>query len=106
MSIIRSEEFDMVQDHVHSITERELDMILLKMGSLLSILQNKKTNHAKLLIHLVKDLNFRNCFMKITELDGFEQAVRILMEKYPSLCESKVVSGALSRDNKSRKKSV
>lgn len=106
MSKTYIEDFDVVQDHVHTITERELDMIILKMGSLLSILQNKKTNQAKMLITLVKDERFRNCFLEITELDNFQQLVRCLMEKYPTLCESKVVSGALKRDNKRRKKSL
>lgn len=97
------EEFDAIQDHVHTITDRELDMIILKMGSLLSILQNKKTNHAKLLIAVIQNERFRKCFMKIAVLDSFQRLVRSLMEKYPSLCESKVVSGALKRDHKHRK---
>ncbi|MFA5754334.1 MAG: hypothetical protein WC905_03230 [Patescibacteria group bacterium] len=106
MNRIHLEEFDMAQDHVHDITDRELDMIILKMGSLLSILQNKKTNQAKMLILLVNDKRFRKCFMKIAELDSFQYLVRHLMEKYPTLCESKVVSGALKRDNKFRKKNL
>jgi hypothetical protein len=106
MSRIYIEEFDAVQDHVHTITDRELDMIILKMGSLLSILQNKKTNHAKMLIVLIQNERFRKCFLKIADLECFQQLVRSLMEKYPTLCESKVVSGALKRDNKHRKKLI
>ena len=106
MNELYSEEYDMVQDHVQNITDRELDMIILKMGSLLSILQNKKTNQAKMLILLVKDERFRKCFLQIAELNSFQHLVRCLMEKYPTLCESKVVSGALKRDNKLRKKSL
>jgi hypothetical protein len=104
MTLIYSDEVDIVQDHVHTSTDRELDMIILKMGSLLSILQNKKTNQAKLLITLVLDEKFRKCFLKIADIDNFQYLVRCLMEKYPTLCESKVVSGALSRGNKHRKK--
>lgn len=100
------EEFDLVQDHVYSITDRELDLIILKMGSLLSILQNKKTNQAKMLIMLVQNEGFRECFLKIAELDSFQQLVRCLMERYPTLCESKVVSGALQNDNKRTKKDL
>jgi len=106
MTKIFTEEIDVVQDHVHTIVDRELDMIILKMGALLSILQNKKTNQAKMLIMLVKDERFRRCFLTIAELDSFEQLVRCLMDKYPTLCESKVVSGALKNANKYRKKSV
>jgi hypothetical protein len=94
------EEFDMMQDHVCTITDRELDQIILKMGSLLSILQNKKTNQAKMLIMLVQNERFRNCFLKIAELDNLQQLVRCLMERYPTLCESKVVSCALKNNTK------
>ena len=97
-----SEDFDVVQDHVHTISDKELDMIILKMGSLLSILQNKKTNQAKMLIMLVKNEKFRKCFLHIADLECFEQLVRALMEKYPTLCESKVVSGALKRSKKKK----
>ena len=106
MSRIYIDETDIVQDHVHTITDRELDMIILKMGSLLSILHNKKTNQAKMLIMLVTNEKFRRCFLSVAELDSFQHLVRCLMEKYPTLCESKVVSGALKRDNKRRKKLI
>ena len=106
MTRIYTDDYDVVQDHVHTITDRELDMVILKMGSLLSILQNKKTNHAKMLIMLVNNERFRRCFLQIADLDSFQQLVRALMEKYPTLCESKVVSGALKRGNKRRKKLV
>lgn len=103
MSDTFAENTDLVQDHVQSITDRELDLIILKMGSLLSIINNKKTNHAKLLIALVQCEKFRNIFMKVSDIDNFQLVVTTLMEKYPSLCESKVVSGALKSDNKRRK---
>jgi hypothetical protein len=100
------DDIDIAQDHVYTITDRELDIIILKMGSLLSILNNKKTNHAKLLIALVQDDDFRKCFMEIADVDSFQFVVRSLMEKYPSLCKSKVVSGALKSGNTNRKKFV
>lgn len=106
MTRIYIEESDAVQDHVQTITDRELDMIILKMGSLLSILQNKKTNQAKMLITLVQNERFRKCFLHIAELDSFQHLVHCLMEKFPTLCESKVVSGALKRGNKYRKKLI
>lgn len=106
MSRTYLDDTDIVQDHVYTITDRELNIIILKMGALLSILQNKKTNQAKMLIMLVKNERFQKCFLHIAELDSFQHLVRCLMEKYPTLCESKVVSGALKRDNKRRKKSV
>lgn len=102
MTLIYTEE-DIVQDHVHTITDRELDMIFLKLGSLLSILQNKKTNQAKLLIALVKNKKIRDCFMKIADIDNFQYMVHCLMEKYPTICESKVVSSALKYGKRKKK---
>ena len=105
MNAFYPDEVDMTQDHVQTITDRELELIILKMGSLLSILQNKKINQAKLLIALVLDERFRKCVMAIADIDNFQFLVQCLMEKYPTLCESKVVSGALKkRANKLRKK--
>lgn len=106
MTRIYIDKVDITQDHVHLIADRELDMIILKMGSLLSILQNKKTNQAKMLVTLIKNKRFKECFLYVAELNSFQHLVRSLIEKYPTLCESKVVSGALKRDNKRRKKSL
>lgn len=91
------------------IVNRELDVIILKMGSLLSILNNKKINQAKLLITILKDEQFRKCFLHISEIDNIQLLITTLIEKYPSLCTSKVVFSAVGRingTNKRRKKSV
>jgi hypothetical protein len=100
------DDIDFAQDHTHTIADRELDEIILKMGSLLSILNNKKINQAKLLITLVQDDEFRYWFLKIADVDSFQYLVRCLMDKYPTLCKSKVVTGALKSGNKSRKNTL
>jgi len=104
--MLHFDDIDLAQNHTHTIADRELDEIILKMGSLLSILNNKKTNQAKLLIALVQDEEFRKWFLEISDIDSFQYLVRCLMDKYPTLCKSKVVSGALKNGNQSRKKSV
>ncbi len=106
MSLLYTDNMDMVQDHVQDITERELDMLILKIGSLLCILNNKKTNQVKLLISLVLDEQFKKCALLITEIDSFEFLVRYLMDKYPTLCKSKIISGALKRGKRNRKKYI
>lgn len=103
MNRILHDELDSTQDHVHTIIDRELDMLILKTGAMLSIVQNKKINPAKLLIYIVQDERIRQCFMAITDINNFQYLIHCLMEKYPTLCESKVVSGALKRGNKYRK---
>lgn len=101
-----ADEPDYVQDHVHSITDRELDLLILKIGSFVSIAYNKKINQAKLLILLVKNQAFRDDVLKILEVDNFQFLVQCLMEKYPTLCKSKIVIGALKRDYGLRKKDI
>jgi len=81
------------------LAERELDMIVLKLGSLLSILQNKKTNQAKLLIALIQSITFRNCALQLADIDNFQELVNNLIERYPTLCKSKIVTIALTKRN-------
>ena len=97
MSKLHIEDSDLVQDHVQDITEKELDLIILKMGSYLSIINNKKINQAKLLIELVKNEKFKSCFLKTAEINNLQCLVRYIIERYPTLCESKVVINAIKK---------
>lgn len=89
--------YDYSPDHVLSITDRELELTLLKMGAFLSIVQNKKCNYAKLLISAVNEPEFQDIFLDIAELETPQQLVRYFIEKCPSVCESRVVYRALKR---------
>lgn len=94
---------------VDNISDRELDAIILKMGSFLSILQNKKVNQAKLLIVTVRNLMFQRCFLKMADIDNLQFLIHNIVRKYPTLCKSKVVTSALISKrghNKNRKKSL
>jgi len=94
---------------VEHITERELDEVILKMGSFLSILQNKKANQAKLLICTIQDPIFQKCFLSIADIDNLSFLIHNIIRKYPTLCKSKVVTSALVNKrgtHKNRKKSV
>ena len=94
---------------VENITDRELDTIILKMGSFLSVLQNKKVNQAKLLIVTIKDPIFQKCFLLLSDIDNLQLLVQNIICKYPTLCKSKVVTSALINKrglNKYRKNSL
>ena len=56
------------ENPVSQIAEKELDDIILKMGSLLSIINNKKINQAKLLITLLTNRTFQKCFFMLYNL--------------------------------------
>ena len=91
------------------ITERELDMLVIKMGSFLSIISNKKINQVKLLITTIQNKLFQQCFLKITDMHNLQALVQYLLRKYPTLCKSKVIYKALIKNVKSnnpRKKSI
>jgi len=73
------------------ITNKELDLIILRMGAFLSIISNKKNNQAKLLITSVKDKYFKELFLKQASIDNVQLLVRCIIERYPTVCKSKVV---------------
>ena len=87
---------------VQQITDDELDMLILRMGSFLSILNNKKVNQAKLLITIVNDEKFQECFLRLSELPQLQTIVELLINKYPTLCKSKVVHNAFTKKRKKR----
>jgi len=89
---------------VNQITETELDHLILKMGSFLSIINNKKINPAKLLITIVTDKNFQECFFELSEIDCLRVVIEAIINKYPSLCKSKVVYNALAKKKKTCKR--
>ncbi len=87
------------ENPLNKIQDKELDVLILKLGSFLSILNNKKVNQAKLLVTIVKDKHFRDCVFKLTEIDNLRQIVEALIEKYPSLYKSKIISKSLKKKN-------
>jgi hypothetical protein len=79
------------------INEKETDMIILKLGSFLSIINNKKTNQAKLLVTALKNKKFQQCICNLLEVDNLQSLVECIIKKYPLLCKSKVVHKAVKR---------
>jgi hypothetical protein len=94
-NIIRNIEDSMNSNPAIKMSENELDDIILKMGSFLSIISNKKINQAKLLIMTVKDKYFRQLFQEIAEIDNLQLLVRSIIDRYPTICRSKIVITAL-----------
>lgn len=90
----------MNQNDIHrtplsDITDTELDMIILQMGTFLSIINNKKVNAAKLLITSVENKYFRGVFQDLAEIDNLQLLVRSIVDRYPNVSRSKIVYNAL-----------
>lgn len=80
-----------------NLTERELDMGILKIGSFLSIISNRKCNQAKLLITVVQNKYFSEMCMRLTEIDNPQTLVESILLRYPTISKSKLVINALSK---------
>jgi hypothetical protein len=94
-----------IPDNIFS--EKELDEIILKVGSLLSILHNKKTNQVKLLLATLQDEVFAKCFMELTGINNLQLLVGSIVRRYPTLYKSKVIQKELGVTNdRKRKKNI
>lgn len=82
---------------ITQIDDKETDLIILKMGSFLSIVNNKKVNQAKLLVTILKNKKFQQCFFHMLEINNLQSLVEYIIKKYPLICKSKVVHKAIKR---------
>jgi hypothetical protein len=103
-NLINSYESAMLSTNpVYEISSREADVIMLQMGSLLSILLNKKSNQAKLLITTVEDKYFKELFLTLIEVDNLQLLVRMIMDRYPTVSRSKFVMSSLVKNKDEHK---
>jgi hypothetical protein len=80
-----------------AITDREIDTTILKAGSFLSIISSKKVNQSKLLISVIENEDFRQLFLALIDIDDVQQLVRCIIDKYPSISKSKIVTKSLRK---------
>ena len=80
-----------------AITDREIDLTILKTGSFLSIISSKKVNQSKLLISVIENEDFRQLFLALIDIDDVQQLVRCIIDKYPSISKSKIVTKSLRK---------
>lgn len=87
-------------DHINN---HELDIIITRFGSFLSIIQTKKISPANFLLYMVENKKIVDILLEVSGIPTFEQFVRELMERYPILYESKVISTKITKINAPRK---
>jgi hypothetical protein len=62
---------------------------LLKAGSFISMIENKKINTTNLFLLLLEKKDYQDFFVDITSTKNFREAVSLLLHLYPNLVKSK-----------------
>jgi len=71
------------------ITDKEFDVCLMKFGSLISMVFNKKINQTNLLFLILENPIFLDIFKDITEIDTPRILIKYFIQRYPLLTRSK-----------------
>ena len=95
------------------INSKEFIEGVLKAGSLISMIENKKINTTTLFSLLLENTNYQEFFTEITASDSFREAITSMLYLNPSLVKSKItksivrkINGKSKSSNRSRKTSV
>lgn len=75
---------------------------VLKAGSLISMLENKKINTTLLLSLLLENSDYQDFFTEITSSENFKDAVLSLLYLHPSLVKSKITKSIVRKLNARR----
>jgi hypothetical protein len=107
MSNIISEELESSNaSPVSQINSREFIEGVLKAGSLISMLENKKINTTALFSLLIQNPDYQKFFTEITSSDSFKEAIMSLLYLNPNLVKSKITKSIVRKLNgKSKSKS-
>jgi len=91
---------------IHIINDKEFNISLLKYGSFLSMIKNKRINQTMLLVELLDREIFRDCFKEISGIDETKVLFYKIITKFPMLCKSKIIKTKIEEinGNGSRKK--
>lgn len=82
---------------------REFIEGVLKAGSLISMLENKKINTTTLFTLLLEKPEYQKFFTEITSSDSFKESIMSLLYLNPSLVKSKVTKSAVRRIHNAKK---
>jgi hypothetical protein len=74
---------------------KEFEEDVLKAGSVISILENKKLNPINLFLCLLESKQYQDLFVEITSMSNFKEAISHLLYLYPSLVKSKITKSAI-----------
>ena len=83
-------------DQIHS---KEFAEGLMKAGSLISMLENKKINVTGLFSLLIEKFDYRDFFTEITASENFREAILSLLYLNPILVKSKITKSVIRKLN-------
>lgn len=83
------EDFLSRNDPLKQICTKEYILGVLKFGSYLSIVHNKKLNPSAIFVLILENKNLRDLFVHVTQTDTAKEALLGLLQLYPPLLKSK-----------------
>lgn len=86
-----------LNDPIHQIKNKEFNVSLLKFGSFVSVIMNKRLSQTFILIQLLENEELREIFKEICEIDNFQTLLLNFLECYPPLCKSKIVKSKITQ---------
>lgn len=84
---------------IDNILSKEFVEGVLKAGSLISVLENKKLNNAALLAALLEKTDYQEFFTEVTASENFKEALLSLLYLCPSLVKSKITKTIIRKLN-------
>ena len=90
-------------DPIHHIESKEFNLNLIRFGSFVSIIQNKKLSQTFVLLQLFKNKELREIFQQMCEVESFQKLLSQFLECYPVLAKSKIVKLEITRLFKNKK---
>jgi hypothetical protein len=79
---------------------------VLKAGSLISMLENKKINMTVFFSLLLENADYQKFFAEITSCNSFKEAIMSLLYLNPNLVKSKITKSILRKLNNGKIKSI
>jgi len=83
-------------DQIHS---KEFAQGLMRAGSFISMLENKKINTTTLFALLMENVSYQKFFTEITASENFKEAVLSLLYSNPILVKSKITKSIVRKAN-------
>ena len=84
------------------INSKEFIEGVLKAGSLISMIENKKINTTMLFALLLEKKDYQDFFVSITSSENFKESILSLLYLHPSLVKSKVTKSVIRKLNAKR----
>jgi hypothetical protein len=93
-----------VHEPYSELTEYEFDLCLLKFGSLVSMLFNKKITQTNLLYLIIENKDFLDILKNISEINDEKILLYNFIHRYPSISKSNAILNKVSQIYNDRKR--